>query len=210
MTFEEATELLQKAPEEVRAKLVQTWLAFSATNIVFTASGDLLLGDLVERKPESKAIPETGDTCLIGGFNGGVVAGPCSFADLADAHLTNMLGVKASECLEVSEFTHTEYPAEAMQDPLKTPFGEFNIKRVAFERIVVLSKKQMKQLTPAGKIKGVTTLNLKSFVKQYCEQSESCRFKYQLETVTESFYRVNCAGYGASLFDKTVNWFQGL
>lgn len=193
LSIAETTEILKNCPAELRAKLVQTWLAYSATNIVFTYDGHLVLGDLVERNPDDKAIPETGDTSLIGGFNNSVVAGPCSLKELADAHLLGMLGVNIDECHYTEKFGFTEYPKEAMAEMLKTPFGDFSIKRVSFQRIVILTKEQSENLKPGGKIKDVFLLDHEAFQQNYYTQvSESkCRFRYQLVDVAWAFIRRN-------------------
>ena len=181
------------------AQMVQTWLAFSATNIVFTPTGELILGVLKDIHSPEKAIPETGNFCLIGGFNGGVVDGPCSFKELADAHLKNMLSLDVKDCLYTTQFTHTEYPAEAMETPLNTPYGSFPIKRVAFERIVVLSGKQMREMQPQGKIKNIWTVNYDDFMDDMFQYPEDSRFQHQLDTVKKAFEQVHHHGYDRGL-----------
>ena len=191
---EEIQELINNNPT-LAAQMVQTWLAFSATNIVFTPTGELVLGVLKDIHSPEKAIPETGNFCLIGGFNGGIVDNLCSFKELADTHLKTMLSIDVKDCLYTTQFTHTEYPAEAMEKPLNTPYGSFPIKRVAFERIVVLSEKQMREIQPKGKIKNIWTVNYDDFMDDMFQYPEDCRFQHQLDTVKKAFKQVHAKGY---------------
>ncbi len=191
---EKIRNIIEKDPIHTAA-MVQTWLAFSATNIVFTPTGELVLGVLKDIHSPEKAIPETGNFCLIGGFNGGIVDNPCSFKELADTHLKTMLSIDVKDCLYTTQFTHTEYPAEAMEKPLNTPYGSFPIKRVAFERIVVLSEKQMREMQPKGKIKNIWTVNYGDFMDDMFQYPEDCRFQHQLDTVKKAFKQVHAKGY---------------
>lgn len=205
LTDAEVTEILANCSPELRAKLVQTWLAFSATNIPFTEDGKLILG-ILPQDDVPNAIPENGPTCLIGGFNGGLVAGPCSFADLADAHAKKMLNLDVSKCLKVSSFSICEYPAEAMEAPLNTPFGSFPIKRVAFERYIVLSKEQFNNIEVAGKIVSIKTVSYEEFVDDYLNGDQGSRFKYQLKAIDRAFKNVHAQGYTTSLWGKAKAW----
>lgn len=183
------TDIHKKMPKtaEETATMIQTWLAFSATNIVFDNNGHLILGVLTEQT--DKAIPETGDTCLIGGFNGGLVEGPTMFATLANAHLKKQLGltVAPEQC---SDFIPCEYNMDEITEPLKTPFGEFFIKRVAFDRFVKLTKEQTLAIAPFGKIKSTITLSKKEFTA-YISGAESIRFEHQIQHVYDGFKWVN-------------------
>ncbi|MAI08120.1 MAG: hypothetical protein CMF61_04085 [Magnetococcales bacterium] len=205
LSNEAITETLKTAPAELRTQMVQTWLAFSATNIPFTEDGQLILG-ILPQGDVPNAIPENGPTCLIGGFNGGLVSGPCSFAELADVHAKNMLNINVSGCVKVSSFSICEYPAEAMAEPLNTPYGAFPIKRVAFERYIVLSKEQFNNIEVGGKIVGIKTVSYEEFVADYLNGDQGSRFKYQLETIDRAFKNVHAQGYTTSFWGKVKAW----
>lgn len=205
LTDDEIIETLKNVPEHLRAKMVQTWLAFSATNIPFTEDGKLILG-ILPQDDVPKAIPENGPTCLIGGFNGGLVAGPCSFDELADAHAKKMLNIDVSQCLKVSSFSICEYPSEAMEKPLNTPYGAFPIKRVAFERYIVLSNEQFSSIKAGGKIVGIKTVSYDEFVADYLDSNKGSRFQYQLNTIDRAFKNVHAQGYTASFWGKVQAW----
>ena len=115
--------------EEV-AKMIRSWLAWSATNIIFGPDGRLLLG--VRSNAEQRAIPEPGDLALVGGFNT-VLDGPAMWADVANAHAKAQLGIDLTP-EQCSPFLPCEYDMAEITEPLKTPQGELVIKRVAFDR----------------------------------------------------------------------------
>ncbi|MFT7433831.1 MAG: hypothetical protein ACI9TY_001474 [Alphaproteobacteria bacterium] len=180
------SEQLTQTPEQ-KAKMVQTWLAFSATNIVFDHKGNLILGVLTD--PTKKSIPEAGDTCLNGGFNNGLVEGPTMFKDLADAHLKNQLGLTVSP-EQCSDFIPCEYNMAEIYDPLKTPFGNFYIKRVAFDRFVQLTEAQTLNILPAGKIKSIKKLSLYDF-KALIFSAKDVRFEHQIKHILDGFKWAN-------------------
>ena len=153
------TDLTQIMEQDELDGMLKSWLAWSATNIMFFPDGDLLLG--VRSNAEVRSIPEPGDLALIGGFNT-VVAGPAMFRDAADAHAKAQLGIVLTPD-QCSGFLPCEYEMADISEPLKTPQGALNIKRVEFDRIVVLTDEQVTALKPQGKLRDYLKVSREEF-----------------------------------------------
>ncbi|PIZ31500.1 MAG: hypothetical protein COY40_01835 [Alphaproteobacteria bacterium CG_4_10_14_0_8_um_filter_53_9] len=174
--------------------LLRSWLAFSATNIMFDVTGKvprLLLG---LRKAPAASIPEPGAYSLgAAGFNT-VVPGPAMLEDVANAHAKAQLGIElnADQC---SPFLPCEYTMADISDPLNTLFGPLNIKRVAFDRIVFLDDNQMAALQqlkddnlhfPEGsKLKAIQFMTWEEF--RNLEGTGTLSFPFQVDHVLDGF-----------------------
>ena len=173
------------SPEEIQA-MTRSWLAFSATNIVFREDDNgtiqLLLGD---RAKPAMSIPEDGRWCLIGGFN--TFDGLTMWADVADAHLAAQLGITV-EPHQCSGFLPCEYDMAKITAPLNTPFGQLPIKRVAFDRIVLLTPAQAAALKPQGKLGDVRWVTLAEFqTLAELKGPEGLSFPHQVAHVETAF-----------------------
>lgn len=165
------------------AEMTKSWMAFSATNIIF-CEGNLILG--VRNNAVERSIPEAGDFALIGGFNT-VVTGPAMFEEIANAHVEDQLGIEL-EPSQCSDFLQCEYNMLEITKPLKTPNGEIPIKRAAFDRIVHITEQQLKVAFDYvarndGKIKHLYPIGRDRFG----EIKEDCSFPEQLSHVEEAF-----------------------
>lgn len=166
-------------------KMTRTWLAFSATNIVFNSEGNLILG---LRKAPAEAIPEPGDYVLIGGFNTDV-PGPAMFSDVADWHARAQLGLTLTP-EQCSDFLMCEYDMKSITAPLNPPYGKMPIKRVAFDRFVVLTKKQEAAMVPGGKIKATRVITEEEFTEMVTNSPESLSFVHEIDHVYQAFTAV--------------------
>lgn len=153
------TDLNEVLGQDGVATMIRSWMAWSATNIMFGPDGKLLLG--VRSNAEPRAIPEAGDVALVGGFNT-VIDGPAMFRDVADAHAKVQLGIVLTP-EQCTGFLPCEYEMADMDGPLKTPQGVLNIKRVAFDRIVVLTEEQVAAIVPTGKLRDVVWATREEF-----------------------------------------------
>lgn len=165
--------------------MTRSWLAWSATNIVFArfVGGPKLLLGL--RAVPAQSIPEPGDYALVGGFNT-ILPSPAMFADVANAHLKAQLGleVSADQC---GDFMPCEYPMEEISAPLKTPNGALPIKRVAFDRLVLLEAAQVAAATPMGKLKAIEWVDGVQF--ETLVGTGKLSFPFQIDHVREGFRR---------------------
>lgn len=165
-------------------QLIRSWLAYSATNIIFAeidGKVELLLG--IRTNP-AESIPEPGDHCLIGGFNHQIYPSPSMLADVADGHAVGQLGIRL-EPGQCSPFLACEYDMAKILGSLKTPYGEVHIKRVAFVRMVMLDADQVTQITPQGKINAIRWVTREEF--EALAQSGELSFPHQLEHVRKAF-----------------------
>lgn len=174
------------APSFVK-NLIKSWLAYSATNICFTPDGKLILGDRSEKYEEAngRAIPEPGSICLIGGFNTNPLLN--MFSAIANWHLENQIGVKVKES-QCSPFLPCEYDMKELEDkPLNTPDGSLYIKRVAFDRLALLTREQVSeiQLPEGGKIKRIHFVTKEELLEMYAAGKVS--FPHQMNHVLDAF-----------------------
>jgi hypothetical protein len=170
-------------PDQINQR-IRSWLIWSATNIVIGPDGRLLL--IVRSNAEERAIPEPGDLALVGGFNT-VVNGPTMFGAVADAHLKAILGltVQQEQC---SDFLPCEYDMENTDGPLNTPFGVLDIKRVAFDRIVLLDEGDVARITPQGKARDIVWMTETEFRHTIAKDGYGgISFPYQIEHVLAGF-----------------------
>ena len=179
------TDLTQLMEQGELDAMLRSWAAYSATNIVFGPDGRLLLGVL--SKSASRTIPEPGDLVLIGGFNT-LLPGNSSFAEVATAHAMAQLGIvlMSGQC---SDFLPCEFPMAEITAPLMTPYGPMFIKRIAFERVVVLNGTQVSSLQPQGKLRDVVWLTSSEFEDMIRKSGIS--FPYEIEYVRMAFEMVN-------------------
>lgn len=173
-------DLTKIMPSEELEAMHRSWEAWSATNIMFTPDGKLVLG-LRTVKPES--IPEPGDYALVGGFNT-LVAPPAMRRDVADAHAKDQLNIDLVPG-QSSTFLPCEYEMSEIKDPLKTSNGPIHIKRTAFDRITLLTKEQVESLQPQGKLKGVECVTEQQFERLV--ESGKLSFHHQIEHVRMAF-----------------------
>lgn len=102
-------------------------------------------------------------------------------ADLADAHLREQLGLTDVSPQQCSPFMPCEYNMREISEPLKTPFGSLDIKRIAFDRIVHLTAEQSAAMKAGGKLETLERFSKSEL--QALVESGGCSFPHQLGDV---------------------------
>ena len=130
---------------------IPSFLAYSVSNIVFVKhDGEIKLVIMASNWPEVVPEPEWRPLAMVGGFNTHIDTS-ATFVDVANAQLKAELGIEVGP-EQCSDFLHCEHPEPKI---INTPLGQLNIKRVAFDRFVMVTAEQMATMAPQGQLASI-------------------------------------------------------
>jgi hypothetical protein len=184
------TELIDFMTAKGIALMHRSWLAWSAGTYLFLPGNKvrLLLG-IRAMPPDS--IPEDGDLCLTAGFNT-FLPPPAKWAAAADEWLLANLGLtlRPEQC---SDFLPVEYDMANITAPLLTSVGSLRIKRVAVQRLGMITEEQADSIQPRGKLKGTLPVTAGEF-EELVREGKRISFPHEVELVRQAFDIVERVG----------------